>query len=115
MPRSTIVWAVSGRERRRDVLVAVGAEPLGQQRLAQRGGVGGQPPADPVGRADVLLGLAGGEVDDVGAVEPADVERLVEVLPQVVEERRDQRQVRVGVQIAGADQQRANADAVQRA
>ena len=63
----------------------------------------------------VLLGLPGGQVHDVGAVEPAEVERLVEVGAQIVEERRDQRQVRVAVEVARADEQRADADAVQRA
>ena len=110
-----IVCGVNGFSADRDVGVTVGAEPVGQQRLAQRGGVGGQPPTDPVGVAQILLGLPGGQVHDVGAVEAAQVERLVEFGTQFVEERGDQRQVRIAVQIAGPDQQRPDADAVQRA
>ncbi len=86
-----------------------------KQRLAKSGGIGGQPAADPVRDPVVLLGFPRGQVDDVGAVEPAEVERLVEILTQVVEERRDQRQIRVAVEIARSDEQRAHPDGVQRA
>ncbi len=99
-------------ERGRDVLVTFGAESLGEKGLSECGGVGGQSPADPVRCAGVLLGLPRREVHDVGSVEPADVEGLVQVGTKVVEERGDQRQVRIAVQITGADQQRPHTDRV---
>lgn len=69
--------------------------------------------ADAADGAQVLVGLAGGEVDDVRAVEPCHVDRLAERVRRLVEVRADRTDAPVAVEIAGAGEQGADADAVE--
>lgn len=69
--------------------------------------------ADPADGAQVLVGLTGGEVDDVPAVESCHVDRLAERVRRLVQVRPDHPDPAVPVEIAGAGEQRADPDAVQ--
>lgn len=75
--------------------------------------MGGEAAADAADRAQVLVGLAGGQVGDVHAVEAGEVDGLAEGLGRLVEVGPYGADARVGVQVAGAGEQGADADAVQ--
>jgi hypothetical protein len=61
-----------------------------------------------------VLGLAGGEVDDVGAVEPGQVDGLGGVVREPVQGGAGGRDDLVAVDVGRADEQRAHPDAVPR-
>jgi hypothetical protein len=77
-------WGEAGQrpvQRRVDDVVRLGRE----QRLAERGGVRGQPPPDRAVEPQRVHRLALGEVDDLRAVEPSEVDGLAEEPGQLVE------------------------------
>ncbi len=74
--------------------------------------MGGQSPSHPGEGAQVVLRLAGGQVDDVGAVQPGEVDGLGGVVGEPVQGGAGGGHDLVAVDVGGADQQGAYADAV---
>ncbi|CAM5727096.1 hypothetical protein SVIOM342S_10173 [Streptomyces violaceorubidus] len=93
----------------------LGVRPLGQQRLAQRAHVGGQPAAHAADRAQVFVRLPGRQVRHVVPVQPPQVDGLAQRLGRLVEIRPHRPHPGVGVQVTGAGEQGVDADAVERA
>src|SRR2546423_7344774 len=88
---------------------------LGEQRLAERRGVRRQPAPHAGHRPQVVLRLPGGQVDHVGAVEPGQVHGLRGGLGEPVQGLPRRPHDVVAVDVGGTDEQRAQADAVERA
>ena len=94
----------------REVLVELVVGQAGEQRLAQRRRVRREATPDGGEQAQLLRRLTLGEVDDVGAVEPAEVHGLVELGHQRVEHRRGEGDDGIAVDVRRPHAHRTNAD-----